>query len=356
MATRLPTIHNHPSKVQLDRPGHVVFEYEDLEKFDQFAKDFGMIKAYQDSDTILYRGYGKDPYTYVARKSSGGNRFIAGAWVAQSQADFDKAASIPGAVTLPLSPYPGGGQQAVLKSPAGFEIRVVYGVEERKPDEIIPSAQAEQVGPLNGSYVKKRLGRFSNANHAKISWLIIWCEGEFQRFHIGPAMIHKLGHYGFVVPNWDEEVRWYTSHFNLVPTDVQHLKDNENLDVLTFLHLDLGERYSDHHSLFFSRARPDEKPHLHHTSFEIEDFDTQLLGHEWLASKSYHCVWGVGRHILGSQIFDYWKDTGGFTIEHYADGDIVNTHTASNKRSPAGPLAVWGPEMPATLSEGPILA
>lgn len=87
--------------------------------------------------------------------------------------------------------------------------------------------------------------------------------------------------------------------------------------------------------------------HVHHCSFEVHDFDTQKLGHQWLAKKGYKSVWGVGRHILGSQIFDYWWDTTGNMIEHYADGDLVNDKTPIGY-GPAGDefLAVWGPEVP----------
>jgi len=87
--------------------------------------------------------------------------------------------------------------------------------------------------------------------------------------------------------------------------------------------------------------------HVHHSSFEVHDFDTQLLGHKWLAKKNYKPVWGVGRHILGSQIFDYWWDTSKFMIEHYTDGDTVNNKTPIGF-GPAGSesLAVWGPELP----------
>lgn len=174
--------------------------------------------------------------------------------------------------------------------------------------------------------------------------------GKFQRFHPGPALVHKLGHYGFVLARWDEEVAWYTGNFNFVPSDVQFEPNKEDFDVITFLHLDLGKRFSDHHTLFLSRAPPGEHDRMHHTSYEVEDFDTQLLGHEWLASKGYTSVWGVGRHILGSQIFDYWRDTSGFNIEHYADGDLVNVDTGT-KRSMAGPLSVWGPEMTGIMFE-----
>ena len=48
------------------------------------------------------------------------------------------------------------------------------------------------------------------------------------------------------------------------------------------------------------------KFHVHHTSYETFDFDTQVLGHDWLRDKGYTNCWGVGRHVMGSQIFDYW--------------------------------------------------
>ncbi|TAQ83069.1 hypothetical protein B7494_g8605, partial [Chlorociboria aeruginascens] len=70
----------------------------------------------------------------------------------------------------------------------------------------------------------------------------------------------------------------------------------------------------------------------------------------WLAAKGYNSVWGVGRHILGSQIFDYWWDTSGFMCEHYADGDLVNETTPIG-RGLAGDesLVVWGPDVPSTF-------
>jgi hypothetical protein len=110
--------------------------------------------------------------------------------------------------------------------------------------------------------------------------------------------------------------------------------------------LDLGEEYVDHHCLFLVRAPfifPETR--MHHTSYEVDDFDTQLIGHDWLLKQNYKLVWGVGRHILGSQIFDYWRDPSGFTIEHYADGDLVNNTHKVSREPDGGPLslAVWGP-------------
>jgi hypothetical protein len=162
-------------------------------------------------------------------------------------------------------------------------------------------------------------------------------------------MIHKLGHYGLISTKWDEDAAFFTQNFNFVPSDVLHAPGNPNMDVLTFMHLDLGKEYSDHHTVFLARAPPDlPATMMHHTSYEVDDFDTQLLGHEHLLRKGYKLHWGVGRHILGSQIFDYWKDPSGFTIEHYADGDVVNEDTEMIRLEDQGPntLSVWAPDMP----------
>ena len=35
-------------------------------------------------------------------------------------------------------------------------------------------------------------------------------------------------------------------------------------------------------------------------------------------------AWGLGRHIQGSQIFDYWRDPDRLMFEHYTDGDMFD--------------------------------
>lgn len=129
-------------------------------------------------------------------------------------------------------------------------------------------------------------------------------------------------------------------------------------DVGSFLHLDRGDEVVDHHCLLFFEGP---KFHVHHSSYEVHDFDIQSLGHQWLKDKGYNQLWGVGRHILGSQIFDYWYisalvsfpnlvvlmfnrwDPSGFMMEHYADGDLVNDKTPVH-RSQLGHdmLHIWG--------------
>ena len=61
----------------------------------------------------------------------------------------------------------------------------------------------------------------------------------------------------------------------------------------------------------------------------------------------FHRSWGIGRHIEGSQIFDYWRDPDGLMVEHFADGDLFDC-TLEPGWAPmtASGLAQWGP--PAT--------
>lgn len=166
----------------------------------------------------------------------------------------------------------------------------------------------------------------------------------------------QLGHFGLNVDNFPAQMDWYTRHFNIIPSDILYIPLEEldpetnrpkRKEVALFAHIDRGRDLVDHHTMFLTTTAPGIDRHVHHSSFEVHDFDTQALGHQWLAEKKYEPVWGVGRHILGSQIFDYWWDINGFMVEHYADGDLVNDETDMGY-GPAGHegLAVWGPEVP----------
>lgn len=325
--TTVPIVQNNPSKVQLSRISHVYFDHGNLEEFDRFAKDFGFIQAERKGDTIYYRGYGRDPYIYVASQSpTRRSRFMGTAFVAKDQENFDNALALPGAVVKDLEEAPGGGRMITFARPNGTFFHVIFGQIEREIGEI-PSATHDSQGPFNTSLEKPR-------------------KGQFQRYHDGPALVHKLGHFGYVCKEFEQELDFYTSHFNFVHSDILNLPQLPHIDVMTFMHLDLGKEYSDHHSFFLQWAPPGTpKTYIHHSSFEVGDFDTQLMGHKYLAKKGWKSVWGVGRHILGSQIFDYWYDSSGFKIEHYTDGDVVNENNPTRKE-PVGPLSVWGPEFP----------
>ncbi|KAJ5292333.1 uncharacterized protein N7443_008286 [Penicillium atrosanguineum] len=227
-----------------------------------------------------------------------------------------------------LSEAPGGGSLVTITDPEGFPFNVVF---DQKPTNVEVSHPEKVVLNYTGEKIRRR---------------------EFNRFEPGPAAVHKLGHFGLCTQQFEVLLKFYTSTFNITPTDLVYVNtpDDQKMVVTTFCHIDLGETHVDHHSFFLS-ANPKGK-HVHHCSFEVHDYDTQQLGHQWLAKKGYKSVWGIGRHILGSQIFDYWWDTTGNMVEHYADGDLVNGDTPIGYvQAGSESLAVWGPDVPAIFLE-----
>ena len=81
-----------------------------------------------------------------------------------------------------------------------------------------------------------------------------------------------------------------------------------------------------------------------HSAYQVCDLDALAAGGEHLTDRGYFRSWGIGRHIQGSQIFDYWRDPDGFLVEHFTDGDMFdNTVQPGWAPLTASGLAQWGP-------------
>ena len=255
-----------------------------------------------------YRGYGPDQYVYYAQQ--GPKQYLGGTFEVDSYEELEKVLKLSEVQVTSdgieeMKDAPGGGYLVSIIDPEGFPVNFVCGQEPG------PAGEMPEKLVFNDESTKPR-------------------QRKFQRFEPGPAAIHKLGHFGLVVKDFDAAMSFYTRNFNIVPSDVLYVPTPDaqsRKNVAMFGHIDRGQELVDHHSMFITTLMPGGNPHVHHCSFEVHDFDTQALGHQWLAQKEYESVWGVGRHILGSQIFDYWWDTTGFMVEHYADGDLVNEDT-----------------------------
>jgi hypothetical protein len=58
-------------------------------------------------------------------------------------------------------------------------------------------------------------------------------------------------------------------------------------------------------------------------------------------------VWGVGRHLLGSQVYDYWADPWGRVHEHWTDSDRLNAANGGNLvPAEIGFTSQWGERAP----------
>ncbi|KPM34785.1 hypothetical protein AK830_g11790 [Neonectria ditissima] len=231
---------------------------------------------------------------------------------------------------------PGGGKVVRVKDPHGFIVGFLHGQTLRTSQDNSLQLELDASGSRSNTATEK------------------FREGPTRRFKQGPSPVYKLGHFGIGVPKarYQETMSWYTSVLNLKPTDaIFDPKTNE--EITCFTHIDLGETYTDHHALFVGSSATSAVAHPHHCSFEVNDLDTQVIGHDWLRSKGWTNCWGIGRHVLGSQIFDYWFDASGNVVEHYSDGDLVNQDSPFQKE-PAGPnsLYIWGPNIPLAFLSG----
>jgi catechol 2,3-dioxygenase-like lactoylglutathione lyase family enzyme len=135
-------------------------------------------------------------------------------------------------------------------------------------------------------------------------------------------------------------VRWFRERLGMIPSDYLCVPGDEGRVIGTFLRCDRGEQFVDHHSLLVLQA---DKAGVHHCSFEVQDLDAIMAAHDYLLERGYRPDVGVGRHLLGSQIFDYWRDPCDFRIEHYTDGDVVNSlHVPQKFAGSADQTTQWG--------------
>lgn len=91
-----------------------------------------------------------------------------------------------------------------------------------------------------------------------------------------------------------KSLEFYVQTFNLVPSDLLLASiDGQEVTVGSFIHIDRGAYYTDHHSFFMTQGKG--KQHVHHCSFEVHDVETQMVGHEYVippnpsSSKALRC-------------------------------------------------------------------
>jgi len=298
--------------IQVTDVAFVRFAAPDLDIMERFASDFGLVVSERNEDTLYCRGTDPDPYLHVTQVGEAGFRGVA--FDVASAADLDSASKLEGASAIEPLDGPGGGQRVRFTDPDGFSVEVVHG---RKP---AADLSVRQANPLNTGSQRLRLG-------------------TLQRLTAGPAQVKRLGHCVLRVSDFQRSSAWYRSNFGFLVSDEVYVGDPGNV-LTAFMRCDRGETYVDHHSFLcigLGEAAFD------HAAFEVEDGDAVMLGHDHLEQAGYEHHAGVGRHILGSQIFDYWKDPWGHVLEHFTDGDLLNADAETGRCEP--PIALgtqWG--------------
>ena len=154
--------------------------------------------------------------------------------------------------------------------------------------------------------------------------------------------MQRLGHVALFTGRFAEMKAFYMDDLGMRVSDEYYVGDSKNI-MATFLHCGLDDEFVDHHTVaIIGNGRTG----FEHCAFEVTDLDDLMSGNAYLLSRNrWTHSWGIGRHVEGSQIFDYWRDPFGNKIEHWTDGDLVNDHYGGTSKEfdPVTSLVQWGP-------------
>jgi 3-(3-hydroxy-phenyl)propionate hydroxylase len=320
LTTPQPARHPHPT-AKATALSHLVFDRPDLSAAEDFLTDFGLRRVASDNEGLFFRGTESAPFCYIVRKADRA-RFAGFGLRVGSLDDLESLARLPGASNVQPLNWPGGGYCVRLVDPSGFRVDVVAG---QTSAEALPRRAPL---PFNSADTAPRI----NAT---------------QRLRFEPAEIVRLGHVVLEVADYQATCAWYTQHFGFIPSDVLVLPDGS--PAVAFMRLNLGAAPADHHTLALVQGFA---PMYSHSAYELVDADAVGMGQRVLRAKGWSHAWGIGRHILGSQIFDYWQDPWGDKHEHYCDGDLftedqpTGVHAVSREA-----MAQWGQPMPRSFTQ-----
>ncbi|MFD8651865.1 VOC family protein [Streptomyces mirabilis] len=291
------------------------FQKPDLDRAEVFARDFGFAVAARTEGELWLRGtFAGSPCMVIRRGRA--SRFIGPAFRAAERADLDRLARATGSTVRDIG-VPGGGQSVALLDPSGLPVRVVHCAEQ------LPALPEQEPLILNFGTDHRR----TNAT---------------QRPPREPSRIQRLGHVVLETRVFARTLDWYLDTLGMIVSDFLFLDGQRGRGpTMTFIRCDQGSVAVDHHTLAL---------HLGpgtgyvHSAYQVTDLDAIAVGGEYLAERGYKRSWGIGRHIQGSQLFDYWRDPDHFMLEHFADGDLFSCDLEPGwAPMSASGLAQWGP-------------
>ena len=310
----------HPGRsanpvIKVQDVGWLEFEKPDLARAEAFAAAFGFTTALRTGEELHLRGADPGAPCVLIRRGPR-SRFVGPAFVAAAQSDLLRLADATGGTVRPL-PETLGGVAVELVDPSGLALRVVSGTHQL---EALP-AQEPHVFNFGHEVVRANVT---------------------QRPPRVPTRVQRLGHVVVQTPKYLQALNWYLDHLGMIVSDFCFYPgQRERGPIMSFIRCDRGSLPADHHTLAMALGPVGRYVH---SAYQVGDLDALAAGGEHLREQGYYRSWGIGRHIQGSQIFDYWRDPDGFLVEHFTDGDMFdNTLEPGWAPMAASGLAQWGP-------------
>lgn len=309
------------SVIRIEDIAHVRYAAPDLNAMRAFLEDFGLA-CFEEGVRLYAKGTDGRPFLHVTEP--GEPRFVAIGLRAETLADLETLAACEGVPVEDLY-EPGGGKIVRLTDPDGYRVEIVAG--QAKETSALPFPD-----PIRNTAGTKPRFRQS------------------VRLDPAPAHVRRLGHAVLKVSDFRASERWYKERFGFLTSD--EVEAAKGLPLGAFMRCDRGDKPADHHTLFLAQLPG--KLGILHAAFEVANLDDLMLGHQHLKARKYTPAWGVGRHIMGSQVFDYWKDPFGNELEHWTDGDLFTAADPPNVMPMSALLAVqWGAPNPMFAGKRP---
>jgi hypothetical protein len=296
------------------------FQKPDLAKARLFAEAFGFGVTMDTGSEVHLRGTSAGAPCVILRRGAG-TRFLGAAFLADSSADVMTLAARTGRQVTQL-PDAIGGIGVDLTDPSGQLVRVVADID------LGHQLPGQPVHTFNFGVTD------SGNDPARIN--------STQRPPLEPARVERLGHVVLQRSRYLANLDWYLEHLGLIVSDFLYYDGQRARGpVMSFMRCDRGQTATDHHTLAMALGPTDRYVH---SAYQVCDLDAIGAGSRYLTERGYKHSWGIGRHIQGSQIFDYWRDPDGFLVEHFSDGDRFDS-TLEPGWAPmtATGLAQWGP-------------
>ncbi|MDR3663253.1 MAG: VOC family protein [Mycobacterium sp.] len=291
------------------------FDKPDLARAEAFARAFGFSAAANDPGQLLLRGVDAGAPCVILRRGQR-TRFNGVAFRAADELDVVRLADKMNAPVRPL-PEVIGGVAVDLIDPSGMTVRVVSGLHD------LPELPAQSPQMFN---FERDVARVNST----------------QRPMRVPARVQRLGHVVLQSTKYLETLNWYLDTLGMIVSDFLFFPGQRSRGpTMSFIRCDRGATPADHHTLALALGPANRYVH---SAYQVCDLDALAAGGEYLRERGYVRSWGIGRHIQGSQLFDYWRDPDGFLVEHFTDGDMFDD-TLEPGWAPftASGLSQWGP-------------
>jgi catechol 2,3-dioxygenase-like lactoylglutathione lyase family enzyme len=263
----------------------------DLGRMEAFLTDFGMVKVHRDEKRLYMRGVGDSPFLHVTELGEPG--VIGFGYELRDPALLGEISKLPGATGIETPDAPGSGQRVRLRDPNGLWVELVCA---RDRVERLPARPLVR-GP---------------DGHARSS---------------GSARVERIAHTAYMTPDLPQAIAWYQGSLGVIPTDELYVGSTDNV-IGQFNRVNLGETLVDHHVIFLLRGA---RAGMHHVSYQVEGVDDIFFGFDHMHRNEHDHVRGIGRHALGSQIFNYWMSPYDQMHEHWISHEKMNEKSGFNQ-------------------------